>query len=324
MSAGTVPDVSLDKDWEKFKVDFSKKYATENEEKLRRVIWENNLEIITKHNKDADAGVFTYTLGMNKYGDMTNEEFNKVMNRLQVNRTLKGDQMRIPEGLSLTDLPDTVDWRQKGYVTPVKDQGGCGSCYAFSATGALEGQHFKKTGKLIPLSEQNIIDCSYPQGDNGCYGGFPHWAFNYVKENKGVAMEKVYPYRGVERLFCRFHKIDRLFIGATATGYLNIPSRNETALQVAVATVGPISVSVDAAWTSFQLYKSGIYNEPNCSTSEMNHAMLAIGYGTNENGSYWLVKNSWGTSWGMSGYILMSRNKDNQCGISTMASYPTM
>ncbi|CAF0936312.1 unnamed protein product [Rotaria sordida] len=309
-----------DDEWTLFKRTYGKQYNSVEEEANRRTIWEANLAKIHKHNLEADLDLHTYTLGMNRFGDMTHEEFKKQMNGFKMSTRTDTSEFDHHTFLAPSNvvLPDSVDWRTKGYVTPIKDQGQCGSCWAFSATGSLEGQHFAKTQKLVSLSEQNLVDCSGKFGNLGCDGGLMDQAFEYIKANKGIDTEKSYPYEAVDDT-CRFKKQN---VGATDTGYVDIKSMNETDLQTAIATVGPVSVAIDASQDSFQFYKSGVYNEPDCSSSELDHGVLAVGYDTASSKQYYIVKNSWGTSWGQKGYIWMTRNKKNQCGIATMASYP--
>jgi cathepsin L len=311
-------DVTLNQHWNLWKQANNKVYSGA-EEQVRRITWESNLKIVQDHNLKADLGVHTYWLGMNKYADLTITEFVKVMNGYNASLSApRTNGKTFSFNPSLTDLPDTVDWRDKGYVTGIKDQGQCGSCWAFSSTGSLEGQHFKATGKLVSLSEQNLVDCSTKQGNMGCNGGLMDQAFDYIKENNGIDTEDSYPYEAVDNQ-CRFKAAN---VGATDTGFTDITSKDESALQQAVATVGPISVAIDAGHSSFQLYKKGVYNEPFCSQTRLDHGVLAVGYGTDSGKDYWLVKNSWGTGWGNQGYIQMTRNKRNQCGIATAASYP--
>jgi len=313
-------DVTLDRHWKLWKDANNKRYVNA-EEQVRRATWESNLKKVHEHNLQADLGVHTFYLGMNKYADLSIEEFVKVMNGYNV--TMRGERKHDHQTFKFNpslQVPDTVDWRTQGYVTDVKDQGQCGSCWAFSSTGSLEGQTFKKEGKLPSLSEQNLVDCSIKQGNMGCNGGLMDQAFTYISDNKGIDTEVSYPYEAVDNQ-CRF-KAD--FVGATDTGFTDITSKDEDALKQAVATVGPISVAIDAGHTSFQLYKSGVYNEIFCSQTRLDHGVLAVGYGTDSTKDYWLVKNSWGEGWGNKGYIMMSRNKRNQCGIATAASYPTV
>jgi len=312
-------DVALNQQWNLWKRVNTKLYS-DGEEHVRRAVWESNLKKVQDHNLQADLGVHTFYLGMNKFADLTVTEFAKMMNGY--NATMSGSRR---QGQTFTfdplqDLPDTVDWRDKGYVTPIKDQGQCGSCWSFSATGSLEGQHFKATGKLVSLSEQNLVDCSTAQGNMGCNGGLMDQAFDYIKVNNGIDTEDSYMYEAKDGT-CRFKAAD---VGATDTGYTDITTKDENALQQAVATVGPISVAIDASHASFQLYKSGIYNELFCSQTRLDHGVLAVGYGADSGKDYWLVKNSWGTGWGDQGYIKMTRNKRNQCGIATASSYPTV
>ncbi|CAF1384098.1 unnamed protein product [Adineta steineri] len=311
-------DEQLGNQWALFKRVHEKQYYSIEEETARRTIWEANLAKIQKHNVEADLGIHTYTLGMNRFGDMTNEEFRKQMNGFKVSAKDESFDRHTFLARANVAIPDAVDWRTKGYVTPIKDQGQCGSCWAFSATGSLEGQHFAKTQQLVSLSEQNLVDCSGKFGNMGCDGGLMDSAFQYIKANNGIDTEKSYPYEAQDGK-CRFKKEN---VGATDTGFVDIKAQNETDLQNAIATIGPISVAIDASQDSFQFYKSGIYNEPDCSSTELDHGVLAVGYDKSGSGEYYIVKNSWGTSWGNQGYIWMGRNKKNQCGIATMASYP--
>ena len=196
---------SLNDEWELYKSQHNKAYDTK-EETLRRIIWELNVKKIQEHNLQADLGKHTYWLGMNEYGDMTHEEFVKVMNGYRVRTSNSTNPIFLaPSNIA---LPDSVDWRTKGYVTPVKNQGQCGSCWSFSTTGSLEGQHFKKTGKLVSLSEQNLVDCSRKYGNNGCEGGLMDNAFKYIKDNGGIDTEESYPYEAEDKK-CRFKTEDR-------------------------------------------------------------------------------------------------------------------
>jgi len=306
-------------EWEAFKLNHGKSYSDKSEESFRLKVFMENKHLIAKHNQRASNGLKSYSLAMNQFGDMLHHEFVSIMNGYK--RGYKFDSANGSAYLSPANVqvPDSVDWRQEGYVTPIKNQGQCGSCWAFSTTGSLEGQHFRQSGKLVSLSEQNLVDCSKKFGNDGCEGGLMDNAFSYIRQNHGIDTESSYPYQGVDAS-CRFKPRN---IGATDTGFIDIPAGNETKLKEAVGTVGPVSVAIDASHESFQFYSSGVYDEKECSSEELDHGVLAIGYGTTPDGiDFWLVKNSWGTTWGDGGYIKMSRNKHNQCGIATSASYP--
>ena len=237
-----------------------------------------------------------------------------------------GDHVKTPSNNEYTmndveSLPEEIDWTKKGMVTSVKKQNGCGSCYAFSAVASIEGQHALKTGKLIELSAQNIIDCSKPEGNHGCHGGNMDKAFKMVIKNNGIDTEKSYPYEAIDGE-CRQSQKNKT-IGATIHSYVDIQSGDEHALQSAVTKIGPISVAIDATG-NFWLYKSGIYDNEDCSSTKLDHGVTVVGYGELNGKQYWKIKNSWGKVWGINGYGFMSRNKNNQCGIATNASYPVV
>lgn len=258
----------------------------------------------------------TFTVEMNALGDLTDEEYNNIYNGLRLSEPYEFKAPEIDER-PLLGLASSVDWRQKGIVAPVKNQGQCGSCWAFSAAGALESAHAQKTGSLVRLSEQNLVDCSTSFGNHGCNGGLMDYAFRYVISNRGMAKEADYPYEARDAT-CRYKKET---CGSTLAAFKQVTSYSESALQAAVA-VGPVSVAIDASPSTFRFYKSGVYYDASCSSTRLNHGVLAVGYGTEGGADYWLVKNSWGADWGNGGYILMARNRNNNCGIATMSSYP--
>ncbi|CAI8032364.1 Cathepsin L [Geodia barretti] len=217
-------------------------------------------------------------------------------------------------------LPEALDWRSRGAVSAVKDQGSCGASYAFSTTGSIEGAVALGYGRLVSLSEQNIIDCSVPLGNNGCNGGNMYNSFMYIIDNGGIDTSYAYPYQG-SQTGCSF---DRYAVGADITGIISIREGSEYHLQTALASAGPISIAVDASTNSFRFYDGGVFDSFRCSSTDVNHAMTLIGYGTYNGKEHWMVKNSWGTSWGVDGYIMMTRNYYNQCGIASDASYPSL
>ncbi|XP_019623346.1 PREDICTED: cathepsin L1-like [Branchiostoma belcheri] len=313
---------ALDPEWEDFKRRYGKRYESLSEENARHSIFEENNRMVKQHNEEAATGKHTFFMRINKFSDLTNEERQQLLmgaGLLQYNTNPPEDKIFKPS----PDLKvnDTVDWREKGAVTEVKNQKQCGSCWAFSATGSLEGQHFLKTGELVSLSEQNLVDCSRSAGNKGCDGGLMDQAFVYIKDNGGIDTEECYPYKA-ENHKCHYNANCS---GATVRSYHHIfPPHDEKALLRAAGSVGPISVSIDATWGSFFHYSHGVYDEPKCSSTHLDHGVLVVGYGSTNGSDYWLVKNSWGKEWGMEGYIMMSRNKHNQCGIATAAVYPVV
>ncbi|XP_048880512.1 cathepsin K [Brienomyrus brachyistius] len=314
--AASSEELSMDAQWQNWKVMHRKEYNGLDEEPIRRAVWEKNLQLINTHNKEYELGMHSYELGMNHFGDMTPEEVTEKMTGLLVPPGRNRNSTFIPDA-DLRKLPKAVDYRKLGYVTSVKDQGSCGSCWAFSTAGALEGQLMKTTGQLVSLSPQNLVDCVTE--NSGCGGGYMTNAFEYVEENQGIESEEAYPYVGQQGQ-CAYTPAGR---AASCRGYREIEEGNELALQAAVAKVGPVSIGIDATQYSFLFYKRGVYYDRNCNKDDINHAVLLVGYGVNKKGKkYWIVKNSWSERWGNNGYILMARNRNNSCGIANLASFP--
>jgi len=290
-----------------------------NEMLDRFPIFKSNLDQIRAHNEKFDQGETTFKLAMNQFGAMSNEEYRSML-RMQITQD-PATKPSAPFKGSVSALPDSVDWRTKGAVTPVKDQGQCGSCWAFSATAAMEGANWLATGQLLSLSEQLCVDCVLGGADTCDVGGEMHDCYTQVIAQGGDNLESDYPYLATSGHKCNFQSSKA--VAKMFTGYTNVTSGDEASLQAAVAE-HVVSIGIDASQFSFQFYSSGVYNEPSCKSAydELDHGVTAVGYGTLNGVDYWTVKNSWGTFWGNGGYILMSRNKSNQCGVATDATYP--
>ncbi|TVU16502.1 hypothetical protein EJB05_40070 [Eragrostis curvula] len=284
-----------------------------------RAFWDN-LRFVDAHN--SRAGAHGYRLGLNRFADLTNAEFRaKYLGATpptRSNANVTSDRY-LHDGVE--SLPDSVDWRAKGAVAAVKNQGQCGSCWAFSAVGAVEGVNQIATSELVTLSEQQLVDCSKNGQNSGCNGGMMDDAFAFIARNGGIDTDEDYPYTGRDGKCDLVKKARRV---VSIDGFEDVPRNDEMSLLKAVAHQ-PVTVAIEAGGREFQLYESGVFTG-RCGTS-LDHGVVAVGYGTDEaNGKdYWLVRNSWGADWGEAGYIRMERNvtsRAGKCGIAMEASYP--
>lgn len=307
--------------YEHWLVKHGKNYNAIGEKERRFEIFKDNLRFVDEQNSVPGR---TYKLGLTKFADLTNEEYRAMylgakMEKKEKLRTERSQRYLHKAGDD-DDLPSHIDWREKGAVTEVKDQGQCGSCWAFSTVGAVEGINQIVTGDLISLSEQELVDCDKAY-NQGCNGGLMDYAFEFIIKNGGIDSEADYPYRASDNM-CDSNRKNAHFV--TIDGYEDVPENDEESLKKAVANQ-PVSVAIEAGGREFQLYQSGVFTG-RCGTN-LDHGVVAVGYGTENGIDYWIVRNSWGPKWGESGYIRMERNvastDTGKCGIAMEASYPT-
>lgn len=294
-----------------FLIKYNKMYHSPKEFIHRLNIFIENHKFIEEHNKRNE----TFKLGMNHLGDLQSDELNLGLN------LNKDSCAQFNIQYDYISLPKSIDWREKNAVTPVKDQGQCGSCWSFSASGAMEGAWSISTGELISLSEQQLVDCSsgfFSYGNHGCNGGLMDYAFQYAIDN-GMCIESDYPYYAVQGdcdISCKKY--------ADFTSCIDVSSNNQQDLAAAVAQQ-PVSIAIEADTKVFQLYESGVITGDSCGTN-LDHGVLIVGYGTENGQDYWLVKNSWSSQWGDGGYVKIgksdSTNDIGVCGIASTPSYP--
>jgi cathepsin L len=317
---------NLHKDW---MLKHKRTYASPEEESKRFGVFMNNLEYILEHNVRHTLGEVSFSLEMNDHMDLSFEEYKA--SKLTYKHSVAAHSASTGHAgthyvplIRGVGLPDSVNWVTKGAVTAPKDQGQCGSCWSFSTTGAIEGAHFLATGNLVSLSEEQLINC-VNGGQFDCdTGGDMVEAFKYVISNHGLVTEATWPYTLADHQTCKYSSSYSKY-AATISSYKTVATNDEDALKSAVA-ITPVSIAIDASQKSFQFYSSGVYDDAaccrDCSPSDLDHGVLAVGYGTEDGKDYWLVKNSWGSSWGDNGYIKIIRNDNGACGVPTTASYP--
>jgi len=322
-------------EFQQFKQEFGKLY-TAAEESHRFSIFTENLKFITAENAN---GMHNYTLGVNQFSDLTAEEFAKQNTGWAKPDALFGDVPNLGNHTwDGSELPESVDWTTKGAVTPIKNQGKCGSCWAFSAVGALEGAMQLKVGKLTSLAEQQFVDCPSKYSVPpllGCKGGMMSAAFDFAKKN-AICTEDSYKYTSgttTKRGSCKSSSCSVGIAKGKVIGYkglaplARIIPGTEKELMSALAQQ-PVSIGIEAASAPFQHYKSGVFSG-DCGSMPLgliDHGVLLVGYGTDPaGGDYWKIKNSWGTTWGDAGYIRIKRgdgSKYGQCHVLSSASYP--
>ena len=320
--------------WEMFVVfqeKFNKKYASIDDLKERFGIFRNNVQIIETHNSDVTQN---FTMKINHFTDLTEEEFKEkyingyISNGAGLKLDLEGSQRLTSYGCkpfssSMTSgLPESIDWRDRGAVTSVKDQGQCGSCWTFSSTGAAEGAWAISTGQLINLSEQELVDCAtgIKYGSHGCSGGQMDGGFKYLIEH-GQCLDTEYPYTsGKTKTESTCKSCNSV---AKFTSCSDVKTNDELSLKAAVAQQ-PVAIAIEADTRYFQFYSEGVLDSAECGT-KLDHGVLVVGYGEEDGKKFWLVKNSWSSDWGEDGYVKIGRSDSNNnpgiCGIAMEASF---
>mmetsp|Transcript_15166 Transcript_15166/g.26735 ORF Transcript_15166/g.26735 Transcript_15166/m.26735 type:complete len:356 (-) Transcript_15166:77-1144(-) len=302
--------------------EYKKEYRDSIEEMYRKSVWETSFKLVHEHNRNN----MSYRLILNHFADMTAAEFET--------RYLLPRNVSAPQKCSATTtskpflksdvekLPKYFNWKDRGVVSKVKFQGFCGSCWAFSTTGALEAHTTIQTKKRLLYSEQQLVDCAQDFNNHGCKGGLPAQAYQYAQYND-LETEDEYPYWGMFGGKCKYNNQSKKAVRVLES--INITQKDELQIQAAVANSGPVSVAYDVA-LDFRFYFDGVYDSTWCKSGQenVNHAVLVVGYGNDKKSGkdYWFIKNSWGTLFGMRGYFKMRRGV-NMCGVADCASYPS-
>jgi C1A family cysteine protease len=298
----------------KWMKEHGKKYQDAAEFDARLTAFKKNVEIVRKHQADPKR---TFDMALNQFADLSSQEFaERYLGYVPQNRDFLRSKNEVH--LSTRGNPASVDWSQKGVVTPVKNQEQCGSCWAFSTTGSVEAAYAIASGNLVSLSEQELVDCSGSAGNQGCEGGLMDNAFNWIISNGGLCTEGDYPYTAQDGT-CQTNCTSAV----TITGFTDVPPNDESQLESAVVLT-PVSIAVEADQSAWQLYSGGIVMASTCGT-QLDHGVLLVGYGTDGGQAYWKVKNSWGASWGEQGYIRLQKGAGGAgtCGLCSDPSYPT-
>ncbi|CAA7042352.1 unnamed protein product [Microthlaspi erraticum] len=324
-SRGGLFETSAVEKHEQWMARFHRVYSDEPEKRNRFHIFKKNLEFVQRFNMNKNS---TFMLDVNEFSDLTDEEFRATHTGLVVPEGINKistleSRLVVPFRYeNVSDTSESLDWRQEGAVTPVRYQGTCGGCWAFSAVAAVEGITKIAKGKLVTLSEQQLLDCATDY-NQGCVGGIMSKAFEYIIRNQGITTEDNYPYQASQQT-CHPTTQSLAFPAATISGYETVPMNNEEALLKAVSQQ-PVSVGIEGTGAAFRHYSGGIF-DGECGT-DLHHAVTIVGYGMSVEGTkYWVVKNSWGQTWGENGYMRIKRDvvdaPQGMCGLAMLAFYP--
>ncbi|XP_072045821.1 LOW QUALITY PROTEIN: cathepsin L-like peptidase [Amphiura filiformis] len=303
--------------FDEFKEKHDRKYGNDREHSRRQVTFTNNVRFIHAHNRKP----LSYKLAINPLADRHADELRRTRGRL-ISKGYNGGLPFDSSEINPADVPDAIDWNLIGAVSQVKDQATCGSCWSFGSTGAIEGAYYVKNKKMVRFSQQNLMDCSWEYGNNGCNGGEEYRSYQYIIDHKGLMTEEDYGGYLGQNGQCHFDASKAM---VKIKSYTNVTSGDQDALKKAIGTLGPVAVGIDASRPTFSFYSHGVYYDKNCgnTTDDLDHAVLAVGYGEMDKKKYWLIKNSWSTYWGNNGYVMIDW-KDNNCGVASDATFVTL